>query len=83
MLAGWRDEVGARAAGWRDETPLWYYILREAAVCCDGDRLGPVGGRIVGEVLVGLLDLDVDSVRHAPEDWAPAYSLVDLLTCEI
>jgi hypothetical protein len=27
-----------------------------------------VGGRIVGEVLVGLLDLDVASVRHAPTD---------------
>ncbi|HEX2442738.1 MAG TPA: peroxidase family protein [Vicinamibacterales bacterium] len=73
------DEVGARAAGWRDETPLWYYILREAAVCCDGNRLGPVGGRIVGEVLVGLLDLDAASVRHAPEDWTPAFSLIELL----
>jgi hypothetical protein len=73
------DEVGARAAGWRDETPLWYYILREADVCCDGNRLGPVGGRIVGEVLIGLLDLDVTSVRHAPVDWTPDYSLVDLL----
>lgn len=73
------DEVGARAAGWRDETPLWFYILREADVCCGGNRLGPVGGRIVGEVLVGLLDLDPASVRHAPDDWTPAASLIDLL----
>ncbi len=73
------DEVGARAAGWRDETPLWFYILREADVCCGGNRLGPVGGRIVGEVLVGLLDLDPASVRHAPDDWRPAASLIDLL----
>jgi hypothetical protein len=73
------DEVGARAAGWRGETPLWYYILREAAVRGEGQRLGSVGGRIVGEVLVGLLDLDPESVRHAPADWRPTVSLVELL----
>jgi hypothetical protein len=73
------DAVGARAAGWRGETPLWFYILREADVCCGGNGLGPVGGRIVGEVLVGLLDLDPASVRHAPDDWTPAASLIDLL----
>jgi len=49
------------------ETPLWLYILMEAAefgIGFDpdgkgsggGDRLGPVGGRIVAEVLMGLLD---------------------------
>ena len=74
------DEVGARAAGWRGETPLWYYILREAAVRAGGHRLGPVGARIVGEVLVGLLDLDPESVRHAPGDWRPRASLIELLT---
>jgi hypothetical protein len=74
------DEVGARAVGWRDETPLWYYILREAATRGSGDRLGPVGARIVGEVLVGLLDLDPESVRHAPAGWTPRASLIQLLT---
>ena len=73
------DEVGAVSAGWRGETPLWYYILREADVRGDGDRLGPVGARIVGEVLLGLLDRDPTSVRHAPNDWRPLASLVDLL----
>jgi hypothetical protein len=75
------DEVGARVAGWHGETPLWYYILREADVRCGGNLLGPVGGRIVGEVLVGLLDLDLASVRHAPDDWKPAANLIDLLVC--
>lgn len=76
------EEVGARAAaGWQGETPLWYYLLREADVRCGGNRLGPVGGRIVGEVLVGLLDLDPASVRHAPDDWKPAANLIDLLVC--
>jgi hypothetical protein len=74
------DEVGARSAGWPGETPLWYYILREADVRHAGNRLGPVGARIVGEVLVGLLDLDPSSVRRAPADWSAEASLIDLLT---
>jgi Animal haem peroxidase len=73
------EEVGTSSAGWSSETPLWYYILREADVRQGGDRLGPVGSRIVGEVLVGLLDLDPSSVRHAPESWKPSATLIDLL----
>jgi hypothetical protein len=74
-----RDEIGAARVGWRGETPLWYYIQREADVRCGGNRLGPVGARIVGEVLVGLLNLDPASVRHAPDDWRPTASLIQLL----
>ena len=73
------EEVGTARAGWSSETPLWYYILREADVRQAGDRLGPVGARIVGEVLVGLLDLDPSSVRHAPQSWKPSATLIDLL----
>ena len=36
-----------------------------------GNRLGQAGSRIVGEVLVGLLDLDPGSVRHAELVVAP------------
>lgn len=54
-----------------DNAPLWYYILREASALHDGMQLGPVGGRIVAEVLVGLLDGDPSSyVRQSP-DWVP------------
>jgi len=74
-----RDEIGAAGAGWRGETPLWFYILREAAIKTGGSQLGPIGGRIVAEVLIGLLDLDPESVRHAPATWRPSASLVDLL----
>lgn len=77
------SEIGAEAAGWPGETPLWYYILREADIRCSGNRLGPVGARIVGDVLVGLLDLDSSSVRHAPAGWQPRASLIELLTMEI
>ena len=75
-----KDEIGAVKAGWSGETPLWYYILREADVRSNGNRLGPVGARIVGDVLVGLLDLDLSSVRHAPDGWQPRASLIELLT---
>src|SRR5439155_6005793 len=47
-----------------DHTPLWYYLLREAQVHSDGEHLGPVGGRIVAEVLVGLLEGDPQSYLH-------------------
>jgi hypothetical protein len=75
-----REEVGAASAGWHGETPLWYYVLREADVRAGGNRLGPVGARIVGEVVMGLLDLDPTSVRHAPEEWRPVATLLDLLS---
>jgi hypothetical protein len=31
-------------------------------------------------VLLGLLDLDPGSVRHAPPQWRPSARLTDLLT---
>src|SRR5260370_37652682 len=72
-------EVGLQGVGWTGETPLWYYILREAAVKASGNRLGPVGGRIVADVLVGLLDRDPASVRSAGPAWRPRASVIDLL----
>ena len=73
------EEVGLQQTGWKGETPLWYYVLRESAVTTSGDRLGPVGGRIVAEVIVALLDRDPDSVRSAKPDWQPEKSLIELL----
>src|SRR5467141_638168 len=46
---------------WQVETPLWLYILREAAVHGGGDHLGEVGGRIVAEVVVGIIRTDPES----------------------
>jgi hypothetical protein len=53
------------------ETPLWLYILKEAQVLHDGEQLGPVGGRIVGEVLVGIIDADPESFRAVDPEWTP------------
>jgi heme peroxidase len=73
-----REEVGLAHAGWSGETPLWYYILREAAALGSGNHLGPVGGRIVAEVMVTILDRDPASVRSAGRGWRPRGSLIDL-----
>jgi hypothetical protein len=81
-------EVGLVRHGWHDETPLWFYILREADIVGDGDRLGPVGGRIVGEVLLGLLAADPEAFLAVDPTWCPTlpaaeagrFALADLLT---
>jgi hypothetical protein len=81
------EEVGLGDHGWAGETPLWFYILKEADVLHDGDRLGPVGGRIVGEVLVGIIDADPGSFRSVDPAWTPtlparragAFGLADIL----
>jgi hypothetical protein len=73
------EEVGLASTSWQGETPLWYYVLREAAACTGGHRLGPVGGRIVTEVLVGLIDADPTSFRQNSRDWRPQKTLTELL----
>ena len=65
------EQVGLAGLGWAGETPLWFYVLKEAEVLHDGDRLGPVGGRIVGEVLVGIIDADPESFRSIDPEWTP------------
>ncbi len=54
-----------------EETPLWYYILHEAETFCNGERLGPVGGRIVAEVFLGILLGDKFSYPKMSPTWRP------------
>jgi hypothetical protein len=54
-----------------NQTPLWYYILREAAVLGGGNQLGPVGGRIVAETFVRILKRDASSYLNVPGGFAP------------
>jgi hypothetical protein len=75
--------------GWGGEAPLWFYILKEAELAPNnGERLGAVGGRIVAEVLVGLLQRDLNSYLYLDPSWKPAppiapttgqFTFVDLL----
>ncbi len=54
--------------------PLWFYILAEPMLQFKDDNtplhLGPVGGRIVGEVFAGLLHGDPTSIFGHPA-WTP------------
>jgi hypothetical protein len=83
-------ELAAYGLGLEDDTPLWYYILKEAEVIADGLTLGPVGGRIVAEVIIGILQRDPNSFLGNPR-WRPTlptrsgrptgdFRMVDLLT---
>jgi hypothetical protein len=75
--------------GWGGEAPLWFYILKEAELPpANTERLGQVGGRIVAEVLVGLLQRDPNSYLYLDPAWKPAppiasatgqFTFVDLL----
>lgn len=55
-----------------DHTPLWIYILSEGLLS-GGQHLGPVGGRIVAEVLIGLLECDPTSYMGANRNWVPVF----------
>jgi hypothetical protein len=65
------------------DTPLWFYILREAEV--GGGRLGAVGGRIVAEVFHRAMEVSTFSIVRNPL-WRPQFGpdpntfrMVDLL----
>jgi hypothetical protein len=64
-----RDLKGYKL-GLDESTPLWFYVLKEAELVAGGLHLGPVGGRIVGEVIIGLLQLNPDSYASNPR-WRP------------
>ena len=81
----------------RKNCPLWVYILAEAmhhqelvsipvagsAVSITTPKLGPVGGRIVAEVILGLMFADPRSILNIGGSWTPPsgpdYALKDLV----
>jgi hypothetical protein len=80
-------ELAALGVGFERSTPLWYYVLKEAELLADGLHLGPVGGRIVAEVFLGLLQTDPRSYLSAKPDWQPtlpsssrSFRMTDFLT---
>jgi hypothetical protein len=83
-------ELRQLGVGLESSTPLWYYTLREADVLGDGISLAGVGARLVGEVFIGLLELDPNSYLATDRNWRPTlprrsgptgdFTMVDLLT---
>ena len=55
-----------------ESAPLWFYILKEAELAGTG-TLGKVGGRIVAEVLLGLMKGDPFSYIRVEPCWRPGF----------
>ncbi|MFD3445222.1 heme peroxidase family protein [Microbacteriaceae bacterium 4G12] len=75
------SQLGLTNAAWNGKAPLWFYILKESELA-GGLRVGPVGGRIIAEVILGILSLDRDSYLNAATGWAPPtlpYACGDML----
>jgi hypothetical protein len=76
IIAGSSDAKIAqllRDSGFDKNTPLWYYILKEAEHFNDGGRLGPVGSRIVAETFVGIIWNSDHSILKDGETPVPAF----------
>ncbi len=89
LRAGDLAELAGYGVRLERSTPLWYYVLKEAQLATGGQTLGPVGGRIVAEVLIGLMQSDRASWLHGQPQWRPTlpsrrgageFDMVDLLT---
>ncbi|MGY1733056.1 heme peroxidase family protein [Geodermatophilus sp. SYSU D01045] len=64
------QQLGLTEPGWQGRAPLWFYVLKEAELL-GGTRLGPVGGTIVAEVVLGLMACDGTSYFNAAPDFDP------------
>lgn len=82
------DGAIAKKHGLHQNTPLWYYILKEAEQRGGGKKLGPVGATIVAEVFVGLVHGDHTSYLWLKgKSWKPTlpsqkpgeFTMADLL----
>lgn len=82
------DGAIAKKHGLHEQTPLWYYILKEAEQRGNGEKLGPVGATIVAEVFVGLVHGDHQSyLWQKGKSWKPTlpsktpgdFTMADLL----
>ncbi len=69
------------------KTPLWYYILREAKEKAAGDKLGPLGAKIVADTFIRMLKRDANSYLNVtggftpmlPSDAAGDFTVTDLV----
>jgi hypothetical protein len=90
-------DIASIAPVFRNNCPLWVYILAEAMQYQEAvhipvkedqtimtPRLGPVGGRIVAEVFLGLMFGDKNSLLNLAPNWqpesGPVYCLKDFVS---
>ena len=64
------QQLGLTDPGWKGKAPLWFYVLKESELL-GGNRLGPVGGTIVAEVILGLMACDTSSYFTANPGFDP------------
>lgn len=64
-LASGSAGAAIRAGRFHEDTPLWFYILKEAELREHGARLGALGSRLVAETLVGIVQCDPTSYWQA------------------
>ncbi len=87
-LSAGSDGSAAATHGLHKATPLWYYILKEAEMIHQGQRLGPVGSNIVAETFLGMVHGDHGSFLWQRRNWKPelpradadTFTMVDMLT---
>jgi hypothetical protein len=83
-----RRPIADISAAFSEEAPLWAYVLSEAPVTSWREagaenrndvpiRLGPVGGRIVGEVFAAMLLADPTSFINASPGFGPHSDVAD------
>lgn len=74
------QELKDLEVGFESSTPPWYYMLKEAELNpvtladgtkAGGTRLGPLGGFIVADVIIGMIQGDRFSFLNANPNWRP------------
>jgi hypothetical protein len=77
-----QEKEALLSANLHETTPLWYYILAEAAIQSNGQKLGLLGSTIVAETLIGLIRRSEDSIlieENNTEDIDKEFTLEKLI----
>lgn len=74
LRQGNTDAVNAALhnGGFLQNTPLWFYVLKEEEVRADGNSLGELGSRIVVETQIGIMRNDKNSYMNFQGGWDPS-----------
>jgi hypothetical protein len=54
---------------YQNQCPLWLYVLAESQIIEGGRKIGPVGSRIIAEVIGGMLV--ADKYSYYSQGWTP------------